>query len=128
MHPLPCVYFLHNHHVCIHCPVFTSFVQRLVENFNFHSYDSSVPHGRKTDPRRKKGEHKELEVTSIMYAAQAGALSTLQRYKMAGMDLSQCNYDGRSPLHVAAAEGHYVIVEMLLDYPNTDINWKDRYN
>ena len=86
-----------------------------------------IPAGDKVDPRLKKGAHWELEVTSVMYAAQAGALSTLQRYKMNGMDLSLCNYDGRSPLHVAAAEGHYHIVEMLLDCANAPINVTDRY-
>lgn len=59
----------------------------------------------KLDPRRRKSEHRELEITSIMYAAKAGALSSMQRYLMTGIDLAQCNYDGRTALHVAAAEG-----------------------
>ena len=98
-----------------------------MDTFNFHGYDSLTPDGDKIDPRHKKGEHRELEVTSVMYAAQAGALSTLQRYKMSGMDLSVVNYDGRSPLHVAAAEGHLHVIEMLLDCPNCSINATDRY-
>ncbi len=76
-----------------------------MDKFNFHNYDSLIQVSSKTDPRRRRGEHKELEVTSVMYAAHAGAISSLQRYTMAGIDLSQCNYDGRTPLHIAAAEG-----------------------
>ncbi len=102
------------------------FSQRLVDTFNFHGYASLTPNGDKIDPRLKKGEHRELEVTSVMYAAQAGALSTLQRYKMNGMDLSVSNYDGRSPLHVAAAEGHYHVIEMLLECPKCSVNSTDR--
>lgn len=97
-----------------------------METFNFHSYDSHMPHSNKLDPRRRKAELRELEVTSVMYAAQAGALSSLQRYQMSGMDLSLCNYDGRTPLHVAAAEGHRKVVQMLLDSCQDSINITDR--
>lgn len=86
-----------------------------------------MPQSTKIDPRRKRADLRENEVTSVMYAAQAGALSTLQRYKMSGMDLSVCNYDGRTPLHVAAAEGHYNVVEMLVNTCGPSINITDRY-
>ena len=78
------------------------------------------------DPRRKKNDQMEQTVTSVMYAAAAGAVGTLQRYKMAGMDMALCNYDGRTPLHVAAAEGHLEVVRMLLDCEQVSINASDR--
>ena len=31
--------------------------------------------------------------------------TVLLRYFVSGMDLSQCDYDGRTPLHVAATHG-----------------------
>ncbi len=54
-----------------------------------------------------------------MYAAHAGAISSLQRYTMAGINLSQCNYDGRTPLHIAAAEGGWscmCVLAVILQY------------
>lgn len=101
-------------------------IQRLVETFNLHIYDSRQQYHNKKDPRRKKTEHKEKEVTMVMYAAHAGALSALQRYRMMGLDLGVCNYDGRTPLHVAAAEGHYKVAEMLLDCQEVTVNCTDR--
>ena len=85
-----------------------------VDKFNFHNYDSLLQVSSKTDPRRRKSDHKELEITSIMYAAHAGALSSMQRYLMSGIDLSQCNYDGRTALHIAAAEGVCVCDEAIV--------------
>ena len=105
----------------------SQYIQRLVDTFNFHNYDNLIlPSSEKEDPRRKKTEHKELEITSIMYAAQAGALSSMERYFMSGMDLGQCNYDGRTPLHVAVAEGHHDIVNLLIFKAGMDVSPLDR--
>ena len=65
-------------------------------------------------------------MTSLMYTAHAGALSSLQRYKMVGIDLGLCNYDGRTALHVAASEGHLKVVDMLLESSQVSVNAEDR--
>lgn len=103
-------------------------LQRLVEMFNFHNCDSLSLHTDKIDPRRRKEESKEQQVTSLMYATGAGSLSCVQRYLMAGVNLGQCNYDGRTPLHVAAAEGHQDIVELLVTKAKVPVNPSDRYD
>ena len=103
-------------------------MQRLVETFNFHNCDSLSLHTDKIDPRRRTGESKEQQVTSLMYATGAGSLSSIQRYLMAGVDLGQCNYDGRTPLHVATAEGHQDIVEFLVTKAKVPVNPSDRYD
>ena len=34
-----------------------------------------------------------------------GFLQSFSRYLLSGVDFEKCNHDGRTPLHVAAAEG-----------------------
>ena len=65
-------------------------------------------------------------MTAIMCAAHTGTLSTLKRYQIMGMDLSLCNYDGRTALHVAASEGQQQVVEFLLKCPQVSVNRVDR--
>ncbi|EKX38332.1 hypothetical protein GUITHDRAFT_54093, partial [Guillardia theta CCMP2712] len=43
-----------------------------------------------------------------------------------GADLNETDYDKRTVLHMACAEGNYKIVEMLLNY-GADKNCKDRW-
>jgi len=94
-----------------------------VETFNLHIYDSQLS---QNNPRWRTNQRLEGDVTSLMYASHAGALSSLQRYQMAGINLGLQNYDGRTALHVAAAEGRVKVVEMLLDSPQVSVNAKDR--
>ena len=45
-----------------------------------------------------------------------------------GIDLSQSDYDGRTPLHLAAAEGRYECVNFLLKLVDVYPKPLDRYN
>jgi glutaminase len=42
------------------------------------------------------------------------------------MDMTLCDYDGRTALHLAAAEGHLECVTFLLEHCNVPYNSKDR--
>jgi glutaminase len=42
------------------------------------------------------------------------------------MDMTLCDYDGRTALHLAAAEGHLECVAFLLEHCNVPYNTKDR--
>lgn len=91
------------------------FCNELVDHFNFHQYDNlrHVPH--KSDPRRKRYETLGLNIICLLFAAAKGDMSAIRRYYMSGMDMSLTDYDHRTALHSAAAEGHLHIIEFLLE-------------
>lgn len=59
-------------------------------------------------------------------AAKIGDIEAFDALKEMGSNLSLGDYDGRTPLHVAACEGHLKLVEYLLNHGAT-VYAKDRY-
>ncbi|XGW12261.1 hypothetical protein V3C99_013172 [Haemonchus contortus] len=47
---------------------------------------------------------------------------------MQGVDLSTCDYDRRTPLHVAASEGDLNMVKFLVNVAKVDVDARDRWN
>lgn len=48
------------------------------------------------------------------------------RHRLSGMDMTLSDYDGRTALHLAAAEGHFECVQFLVEQCNVPCNPKDR--
>lgn len=103
------------------------FCNELVNHFNFHQYDNlrHVPH--KSDPRRKRYETLGLNIICLLFAAAKGDMSAIRRYYMSGMDMSLSDYDHRTALHSAAAEGHLHVIEFLLDTCGLQHEPRDRW-
>ncbi|XP_069391208.1 60 kDa lysophospholipase isoform X4 [Paralichthys olivaceus] len=59
-------------------------------------------------------------------AAKIGDIEALEALKEMGTNLCLGDYDGRTPLHIAACEGHLNVVEYLLSHGAT-VYAKDRY-
>uniref|UniRef100_A0A8C5Q7L4 asparaginase n=1 Tax=Leptobrachium leishanense TaxID=445787 RepID=A0A8C5Q7L4_9ANUR len=58
-------------------------------------------------------------------AAKTGDINALEAIHDMGGNLSSEDYDGRTPLHVACSEGHYTVVQYLLNHGAT-VYAKDR--
>lgn len=103
------------------------FCNELVDLFNFHRFDNMRHSEKKLDPRRESFEVKGLTVVTLLFAAVAGDVTALQRHYLQGMDMGLCDYDGRTALHLAAAEGHAKCVVFLLSVCQVDVEAADRW-
>lgn len=104
-----------------------SFCKRLIETFNFHNYDSLLhTNSIKSDPRRREWKQKDRSQT-VLYVARAGDLTAMRRLFLQGVDISTSDYDGRTALHVAAAEGDLVMMKFLVNVAKVPVSNKDRY-
>lgn len=90
------------------------FLKGLVSRFNFHNYDNLVE-SEKLDPRRRRQSGDTNRTFTSIYAASIGDVNELKRLVAHGHDLDSADYDGRTPLHLAAAEGQLEAVVYLLD-------------
>ncbi|ESO83195.1 hypothetical protein LOTGIDRAFT_133855 [Lottia gigantea] len=91
------------------------FCEELVDNFNFHNYDNLRYTQRKQDPRLQKFTHRANSVVQLLFAAKNGDITALRRCYLSGLDMNLTDYDGRTALHVASAEGHTEAVIFLLE-------------
>ncbi|XP_068602216.1 glutaminase kidney isoform, mitochondrial isoform X1 [Brachionichthys hirsutus] len=103
------------------------FCTDLVELFNFHNYDNLRHFAKKYDPRREGGDQRVRSVINLLFAAYTGDASALRRFALSSMDMEQRDYDSRTALHVAAAEGHSEVVRFLLEACKVNPAPRDRW-
>uniref|UniRef100_A0A8C2BXU8 glutaminase n=1 Tax=Cyprinus carpio TaxID=7962 RepID=A0A8C2BXU8_CYPCA len=66
-------------------------------------------------------------VMNLMFAAHSGDVSALRRFALSSTDMDLKEYDSRTPLHVAAAEGHMDVVLFLMQSCKVNPFVKDRW-
>ena len=103
------------------------FCRELVEHYNFHNYDSLViGQSNKRDPRNIKEMSSHHVVVDLCWASASGNVRHLQNMVAQGISMNQADYDGRTPLHLAASENQLESLSYLLHH-KVDINACDRW-
>jgi glutaminase len=106
-----------------------AFCKELITRFNFHTYDSLANNeSEKFDPRKRVGDREKNQVVTLLFAAKAGDINSIRRMFLKGVDLEMEDYDRRTALHLAAAEGHLDVVEFLVKVAKVRVDPKDRWN
>jgi glutaminase len=104
-----------------------AFCKDLVDQYRFHIYDHIVDAtNSKKDPRKQQLHQKTEAINSLLWAASYGSIIEVQNLLAQGVSPNAANYDQRTSLHLAAAEGHYAVAEYLLK-TGTKVNARDRW-
>ncbi|XP_037622253.1 glutaminase liver isoform, mitochondrial isoform X2 [Sebastes umbrosus] len=103
------------------------FCQELISTFQLHSFDIRTPFRQILAYRQWKAESEGYQIMNVLLAAFKGDVQALRRYFLSGADVNAVDYDGRSALHVAAAEGHAEVIRFLLQNTGANPALKDRW-
>ena len=102
------------------------FCKQIVLKFNLHNYDNLSGVSEKNDPRISWTQ-KKAQVGELIWAASKGDHGAIHRLIVQGFDQNASDYDRRTALHLAAAEGREQVVRYLVEN-GAEVNPLDRWN
>ena len=101
------------------------FSRRLVEKFSFHNYDQ-IDNNDKINPIENRMMVESNLTFELIWAASTGDISEVRKGLALGVDVNKGDYDKRTALHLAAAEGQEDVVKYLIN-KGADVNAQDRW-
>ena len=100
------------------------FFQEFSKKFNIHIFDNN--NDKKTNIIRKDYKSKSLLGFFLLEACKNNDLNTINEVLSKGCDINFKDYDNRTALHIACAEGHIEVIKLLVK--NNILLQKDRWN
>lgn len=89
--------------------------KRLAQTYRLHVYDGVAERSDRIDPRTPAARLRVRQTSQALRAANIGDLRTLRHLYDDHADFSKGDYDQRTPMHLAAAEGQLEVVRFLLE-------------
>jgi ankyrin repeat protein/urea transporter len=91
----------------------------------FHIVNNFMKNNSLSPNKLKEIEQTLLPILMCSYS-KFGLIDKMKELLILGADVNLGDYDGRRALHIAASEGNFEMIKLLLQY-NCDINIKDNY-
>ena len=95
------------------------------EKFNFHIFDNSEE--KSNILKSPYSSKKQYEFYELNLSASKGDLYHIKTLFTKGVNMNQCDYDGRTCLHLAVCENRIEVVKFLINEANIKLS-KDRWN
>lgn len=92
------------------------FAKQLIQQYRLHLYDGVMTDTHRIDPRLPLARWRASLISEALWAASKGDIRTLLLLHEEQFDLEAGDYDQRTPMHLAAAEGHPEVIEFLLKH------------
>ena len=94
------------------------FFSRLAQKFNFHLFENMLTINKRNP--REESNIDDMAVEKVIKCSSIGDLSALRRLRVSAVKLKGGDYDKRTPLHLAASNGHLNVVKYLLEQIGMD--------
>ena len=89
--------------------------KEITERYLVHLFDGTMTDTKRIDPRLPIARWRANIFAEAFWAASNGSIRTLERLVSSQRNLEVGDYDRRTPLHLASAEGHIEVVNFLLN-------------